>query len=211
MKETSVVAKRVIQYRTAVCTFAYYLALVSLIGERVERGELTDKTALTDALDSACRYKMKFFSARKILGLKTDEKSALAAFQEDFFFNGFRITGGKLDGDMECVEKVVGKWVIGTDKIPTEEEAVRYEVSIFAMMLAGGSQAVFTALGEDKEAYGIADISTDCQKETKKLKKRTGTGFFTKIKSFFSGPNDPKKRRKVWESAWEEEEDERVA
>lgn len=203
MKENSASAEKISQYQSAVCTFAYYLALISLIGERVESGSLTDKTALTDALEWAEKYKLKFLASRKALGLSVDEKSAMVAFEEDFFFNGFRIIGGRFEGDKGCVDAIAGKWDLGKS-IPTEDEAVRYEVGVFCLMLAGGSQAVFTALKEDEEECVMEQIPH----ENKKSKK---TGFFTKIKSFFSGRNEPPKIRKVWDSAWVEEEDEYVA
>lgn len=203
MKENNASAEKISQYQKAVCTFAYYLALISLIGERVENGSLTDKAALTDALEWAGKYKLKFLASRKALGLSSDEKSALVAFKEDFFFNGFRIIGGKFEGDRDCVDAIAGKWDLGK-AIPTEDEAIRYEVGVFCLMLAGGSQAVFTALKEDEEERAIEYVP-----KTKNNRKKTG--FVTKIKSFFSGKNEPPKRRKVWESAWEEEDDEYVA
>jgi len=201
------IAEKMADYRAAVCTLSYYLALISLIGERVENGELTDKAALDDALHWASLYKEKFFSARRELGLCADEK-AMVAFEEDFLFNGFGIVGGKFSGDMAIVDQIASKWDVG-EKVPTEDAAVRYEVSVFCTMLSGGSQMVFSTLKEDEnpnweqELLGeeeYIEVEDVCSEKVEKK-----TGFLTKVRSFFSGKNDAK-RRKLWESAWEEED-----
>ncbi len=145
-------------YKDIVCALSYELAMMSLAAENARKGHLTDSSIVEKGLKNAERMREAYLEARKGIGLS--EKGAFVAFKEDQFFQDFKLRGGILEGDQTCVEGVAGKWNI--KKLPTEDEAIRYEVGVYCLMYAGAAQSVFVALKEDEattEGWAVTDAS----------------------------------------------------
>ena len=130
------------EYRTYLSSFCYYLALINLIGDRVERGELTGGEFLADALDNADFYREKFLAARQVLGLPADS-SALEAFTGSFSFFGFALKEGRFEGNPDKVEPILDRICDFQNQIPTPQEALKYEVAVYAYMCAKGAKNLF--------------------------------------------------------------------
>ncbi|MBR1741854.1 MAG: hypothetical protein IJ733_08280 [Lachnospiraceae bacterium] len=141
------VQQKLERYKNVVCVFSYELAMLSMAAEHAQKGYLTDAGIVVSAMQNADRMRTAYLEARKGVGLS--EKGAFVAFTEDHFFTDFRLRNGRLEGCLASVERIAGKWNIR--HLPTQEEAIRYEVGVYCLMHAGGAQAVFTILKAEEE------------------------------------------------------------
>lgn len=169
--------RKVEHYRVMLSSFSYYLALIILIAERLERRELTGAEYLREALYYADYYKEEYLKARKELGLYGDD-SALKAFKEPFSFLGFSVRDGRFFGDPEAVEKILDKNCNFKCKVPSEDEALRLEISTYAYMSAKGAKNLFVR-------YQTEETEKEKLIEEYCLKKGCdrGSGFLARIRA----------------------------
>lgn len=145
--------ERLEHYKNIVCAISYELALISLVASHAEKGKLTDAAVVVDGLKNADRLRETYLEARKSIGLS--DRGAYVAFTDDHFFQDFKLRGGRMEGCLESVEHIAGKWNL--KHLPTEDEATRYEVGVYCLMYAGAAQSVFVALKEDEEADDVPE------------------------------------------------------
>lgn len=166
-----------VHYRTMVSSLMYYIALINLIADRVERGELTNPEFLQEALYYAEYYQNQFLEARRQIGLPCDE-SALTVFRESFAFLGFSLREGRFYGDPGQIEDVCGRSCTFAGNFPTREEALKYEVATLAYMNAIGAKKLFVKF--QQEAWEADDLQ-----EGVKKKKRIGAGLWKRLRGIF--------------------------
>lgn len=141
---------RIREYRDSVCILSYDLALLALMAERVERGELTTAEVAETIVTEIETDKRHFLRARAALGLDAG-REALAAFTEDHFFDGFSVQESRFEGDRQKAGKICEEWVREMTVPPSEEQATRYEYGTFILMLSGSAQMVFCRLAAGQE------------------------------------------------------------
>ena len=175
MKNGKAVTDILAHYRAMVSSFMYYIALINLITDRLERGELTGSEFLQEALYYADYYQNQFLDARDKVGLPCDE-SALEVFKGSFAFLGFSLREGKFYGDPKQIESVCDHSCVFAGNAPTQEEALKYEVATLAYMNAIGAKNLFARFQQE---------ALEKENMQKELRKKAGTGLWARIKKIF--------------------------
>lgn len=129
------------RYKNAVCAAAYYTSMSQVMVKMHEEGVTIDVEKLDEFLAGQERFLKKIAAYRRVLGLPEDTR----AFTETFRFQGFTVKAGFLEGSVENVEPICGRYVKGFDK-PSADGCLRFEVAAIALMYAGAARIAFNEL-----------------------------------------------------------------